>query len=188
MPKPRKQLISLDATPYYHCTSRCVRRAFLCGQDDVTGQCFEHRRRWMEDRIQHLAQIFAINVCAYAVMSNHYHVVLHLNRGQATHWSDREVCDRWHQLYKGTLLTQRYLRDEPLTDVELEVVEQRLALWRSQLCDISWFMRALNEPIARQANGEDNCTGHFWQSRQRLQSITETPSLSIDLLRLTEPG
>jgi hypothetical protein len=159
MPKPRKQLISLDATPYYHCTSRCVRRAFLCGNDAVTGKCFEHRRQWIEDRILALAEIFAIDVCAYAVMSNHHHLVLHINKPKALQWSNHEVCERWHQLYKGTWLTQKYLRNDPLTDIELQVVNERLDLWRIQLCDISWFMRALNEPIARMANAEDQCTG-----------------------------
>ena len=178
MPKPRKQLISLDATPYYHCTSRCVRRAFLCGQDAVTGQSFEHRRQWVEERLLLLSQIFAIDVCAYAIMSNHYHVVLHLNIQQAAHWSDHEVCERWHRLYKGTFLTQRYFRNELLLDVELEAVKQRLALWRRQLCDISWFMRALNEPIARQANAEDSCTGHFWQSRFTSQALLDERALT----------
>ena len=178
MPKPRKQLISLDATPYYHCTSRCVRRAFLCGKDTVSGKCFEHRRQWIEDRILTLAEVFAIDVCAYAVMSNHHHLVLHINKAKAMQWSSHEVCERWHRLYKGTLLTQKYLKNASLTEVELREVNERLELWRTQLCDISWFMRALNEPIARMANAEDQCTGRFWESRFSSQALLDEKALA----------
>jgi len=71
MLKPRTSLISLEATAYYHWVSRCVRRAFLCGQDRHTGRSFEHRRGWIEERLLDLAQIFAVDVSGYAILANH---------------------------------------------------------------------------------------------------------------------
>ncbi len=177
MPKPRKHLISLDATAYYHCVSRCVRRTFLCGFDRLTNTSYEHRRQWIEDRIHLLTQVFAIEVFAYAVMSNHTHLGLHINKIKNLAWSDMEVCQRWHQLYKGTVLTQKYLRKEPLGEAELIAVRLLLDKWRLQLCDISWFMRSLNEPIARQANAEENCTGRFWEGRFKSQALLDEKSL-----------
>ncbi|WP_339670371.1 transposase [Dasania marina] len=177
MPKPRKELVSLDVTPYYHCTSRCVRRAFLCGTDTFTGKCYEHRRQWVEDRILLLASVFTIDICAYAVMSNHHHVVLHINKQQSQQLRDKAICQRWHQLYQGTLLTQRYAKGDRLNNAELAAVNTKLQLWRKQLCDISWFMRALNEPIARQANTEDKCTGRFWESRFKSQALLDDKAL-----------
>jgi REP element-mobilizing transposase RayT len=101
MPKPRKTLVSLEATPYYHCVSRCVRRAFLCGDDSHSGKSYDHRRQWIEERTKMLAAVFAIDICAYAVMSNHYHVVLHVDREQAEGWDDKEVIRRWQGLFVG---------------------------------------------------------------------------------------
>ncbi|ABD79871.1 transposase [Saccharophagus degradans] len=178
MPKPRKMQVSLDATPYYHCTSRCVRRAFLCGYDALTNTDYEHRRQWVEDRIHLLAEVFCIDVCAYAVMSNHIHLVLHINQPKALALTAKEVCARWHRVYKGTLLTQKYEQTENLTDVELDAVAIKIELWRKQLFDISWFMRALNEPIARMANAEDHCTGSFWESRFSSQALLDEKALA----------
>ena len=87
MPKPRSSQISLEATPYYHCISRCVRRAFLCGVDHVSGESYEHRRGWLEAKLLELPKVFAIDIAAYAIMSNHYHVVLHINTKCGKSWS-----------------------------------------------------------------------------------------------------
>jgi REP element-mobilizing transposase RayT len=177
MPKPRKTLVSLDATPYYHCVSRCVRRAFLCGEDLFTGKSFEHRRQWIEDRLLELASIFAIDLCAYAVMSNHYHVALHINAEQALSWSEREVIERWHRLFKGSLLSQRFLQGEALSKAERNALSDQICEWRDRLISISWFMRCINEPIARQANHEDKVTGRFWEGRFKSQALLDEKAL-----------
>ncbi|BES70459.1 transposase [Marinobacter nanhaiticus D15-8W] len=181
MPRARKAQVALEATPYYHCVSRCVRRAFLCGRDHVTGQDFSHRRAWIENRLLKLATVFALEICAYAVMSNHVHVVLHINQAEAEQWSLRTTVERWHQLFKGTLFSQHYLRGEPLRDIEQRKLEEQAETWRARLQDISWFMRCLNEDIARRANLEDGCTGRFWEGRFKSQALLDEQALAACL-------
>ncbi len=178
MTRARKALISLDDTPYYHCVSRCVRRAFLCGQDHASGQSYEHRRGWIAERLKVLSSVFAIDIAAYAVMSNHYHVVLRVDRQRAGDWAAAEVIDRWCRLFSGPELIQRY-RDNAadLFPTELETVSTIAAKWRQRLTDISWFMRCLNEQIARRANREDQCTGRFWEGRFKSQALLDDTAL-----------
>ena len=165
MPRARKHLVCLDRTPYYHVVSRCVRRAFLCGKDPLTGKSFEHRRRWVEDRIRVLSSVFHVEVCTYAVMSNHYHLVVRLVPGNGSTWSDDEVMRRWTALFRGPLLVQRYRAGQSLSGPERETLSSIAAVYRKRLHSLSWFMKCLNEPIARKANAEDRCTGHFWEAR-----------------------
>ena len=178
MPRARKTLVSLDATAYYHCTSRCVRRAFLCGEDRYSGRSFEHRRQWIEDRLLVLAGIYAIDIAAYAVMSNHYHVAMHVDREQGASWNDAEVIERWHRLFKGSLLSQRCSRGEPLDKAEQHALAEQVAEWRQRLISMRWFMRCLNEPIAREANREDNVTGRFWEGRYTSQALLDEKALA----------
>ncbi len=179
MTRPRKALISLADTPYYHITSRCVRRAFLCGKDHYSGQSFEHRRQWIVDRIRLLSSLFAIDVCAYAVMSNHYHLVLKLCPDQLKEFTDDQIMDRWCALFKGPLLVQRLRSGESLSAPERSTVSDIVNVWRGKLSSISWFMRCLNQTIARKANLEDKCTGKFWESRFTSQALkTEEALLS----------
>ncbi|MCF6324470.1 MAG: transposase [Gammaproteobacteria bacterium] len=177
MPKPRYAQVSLEATPYYHCVSRCVRRAFLCGSDQISGNSYEHRRQWIEDKLLELTGIFSLDICAYAIMSNHYHVVFHVDQDKAESWSQTEVIQQWHQLFSGTPFSQRFLRGEKLSKAELKALEKNIREWRQRLMDISWFMRVLNESIARQANAEDGCTGRFWEGRFKSQALLDESAL-----------
>jgi REP element-mobilizing transposase RayT len=173
MTSPRSHIIDPEAPGFYHCVSRCVRRAFLCGTDSYTGRCFEHRKAWVEGRLLELAEIFAIGVYAYAVMSNHLHVVTYLDPSVAWSWSPEEVASRWMRLFP--------VRENGQIDVEatrlraqiLTSNPERLAVCRSRLASRSWFMRCLSEPIARRANREDACTGRFWEGRYRCQALLD---------------
>nr|WP_320115709.1 transposase [uncultured Desulfuromonas sp.] len=179
MAKPRYSQIYLDETPWYHVVSRCVRRAFLCGVDHITGQSYEHRREWVAGRIQQLASIFTIDVAAYAIMHNHYHIVVRVDNERVADLTTAEVIERWSKLYSGPLLIRRYLSNqrEHMTQGELFQVEKLADTYRQRLCDLSWFMKNLNEHISRRANAEEDVRGHFWESRYKCQALLDEPAL-----------
>ena len=177
MTQARSSLISLPDTPWYHLYNRCVRRAFLCGRDSQTGRDFSHRKAWIEARIRQLAGVFALDVAAYAVMSNHYHVVVRVDQERAEGWSSREVLERWTQLFKGSPLVQRYLGGDALNEAEALAVGDLAEQYRKRLFDISWFMRILNESIARMANVEDGVSGRFWEGRFKSQALLDEQAI-----------
>ena len=143
----------------------------------IPGRCYEHRRDWLEQKLLDTASVFAIKLCAYTVMSNHYHVVLHVRPDLAASWTDNEVIKRWHQLFSGTLLSHQYLLGKPLNRAEQRQIKAQIKEWRHRLTDISWFMRIVNEAIARQANAEDDCTGRFWEGRFKSQALLDEAAL-----------
>ena len=161
-----------------HAVQRCVRRAFLCGRDGVTGQSFEHRRAWIRDRLEFLASVFGVDCLTYTVLSNHLHVVLRSRPDVVAQWSDQEVARRWLTLFPK----RRDKHGSPADPEEHELAmvttdAERLAEIRKRLSDVSWWMRCTAENIARRANKEDECTGRFWEGRFRAQLILDEPSL-----------
>ena len=167
----RKMLVGMHISRYYHCISRCVRKAMLCGQGN------EHRKQWIEDRIEVLADIFAIGVCGFAVMDNHLHVLTRLEPAQGRSWSAEEVIRRWIRLHPPKDLDQddpvavrRYIREFKKDSEEVEKLRQRLM-------DLSWFMKSLKEPISRMANKEDGVRGTFWESRYKSIAILDQEAL-----------
>jgi hypothetical protein len=110
-------------------------------------------------------------------MSNHYHLVLKACPDQLEDLSDDDIMDRWCALFKGPLLIQRYRDGEDLEAFERATISDIVNVWRSRLFSISWFMRCLNQPIARQANLEDECSGKFWESRFTSQVLKSEEAL-----------
>ena len=165
----RSQLVDLDVTSYYHCISRCVRRASLCGEG------YEHRKQWIEDRLEELAGIFAVSVAGFAVLDNHCHVIVRLEGAKLSEtWSDYQVVER-----PGQLCPPRDNKRKPLPVTE-EWIRQKLtdkdwvARTRNRLGDLGWFMKYLKEPLARMANAEDGVTGHFFEGRYKSIAFLDT--------------
>lgn len=176
MTYPRKSLVSLIDTPYYHVTARCVRRAWLWGFDEYAGKDYSHRKQWVLERLELLARAFAIDICAYAVMSNHYHLVLRVDQQRANCWSREEVIERWALLFARPTLVDRWLQGIA-SDSEGAAAITLIERWRGQLYDVSWYMRCLNEHLARRANAEDGCKGRFWEGRFKSQALLDEPGL-----------
>ena len=178
MTKARSSIVKDGIEGVYHCISRCVRRAFLCGRDSITNRNFEHRKQWIHQRLVVLADIFLIDVCGYAIMDNHLHVILRNRPDLAADCSDQDIASRWWRLFPKR--RNRWHQPEQPTEEELAVLlagQDRAAELRQRLASISWFMRCLKEPIARRANAEDQCTGRFWEGRFKSVALLDQAAI-----------
>ncbi len=118
-------------------------------------------------------------------MSNHYHLVVHVDQQRAKTWTAQEVIERWARIFCRPSLIKRFEEVEA-TEAEREVALRLIALWRSRLCDVSWYLRCLNEHLARRANAEDNCTGRFWAGES--SSNTGIPYIHVGQRSLQIPS
>lgn len=169
MTTARSELVDLDLTPFYLCSIRCVRRAFLFGDDHATGRNFDHRKVWIVERLRLLATVFAIDVCAYAVLSNHLHLVLRAAADRIARWTDDDVLQRVGLVCPTCVAG--------LATWTAERRARVVATWRERLGSLSWFMRRLDEHIARCANKEDGCTGRFWEARFHSRALLDEGAL-----------
>ncbi|MCW8876803.1 MAG: transposase [Kangiellaceae bacterium] len=177
MATPRKHIVDQENFGFYHVTNRCVRRTFLCGVDEVTGTDFSHRKDWLERRMFELCETFAVEIYAYAVMDNHYHIVLSVDPKAPETWTDEAVADRWIKAYPGQLDLPENRKLRELKKQAIMADKDRLTTYRKRLGNLSWYMGRLNEPLARQSNLEDGCTGRFWEGRYSAQALLDEAAL-----------
>ena len=174
----RKEIVLKGKEAIYHCISRCVRRAFLCGYDRFTGNSYDHRKMWIKNRIKQLSKIFAIDVCGYSIMSNHLHIILRTRPELINVMTPEEVVKRWSKLFPKQR-KESSLPKEP-TELEISAIlndEERLSELQERLGSISWFMRCINEYVAKLSNKEDKCKGRFWEGRFSSQRILDEAGL-----------
>jgi hypothetical protein len=160
----RSELIDPDNAGYYHLISRCVRRTFLCGKDPETNKDYEYRRLWIESRILELANYFAIEVVSYAVMNNHYHLVVYSDPKLPQTWSDLDVADKWLNVFPGKYNDPSFKKQRDLKIQAIVKNPDLLAVYRERLVSLSWLMRRVNEPLAKRSNAEDKVNDEVRES------------------------
>ncbi len=167
----RSQLVDTAVTRWYHCITRCVRRAFLLGEGPL------NRKEWIENRVKELAEIFAVSVGGFSVMDNHLHLLVRLDPEATNGWSDEEVVRRWGRLFPPRDKSRQTL------PVSNDWVQSRLkdAEWvtkiRGRLQSLSWFMKSLKEPLSRLANRQDKVRGAFFEQRYKSVAVLDEESL-----------
>ena len=172
---PHHKQIDETKVEVHHCINRCVRQAFLCGIDESSGKNYDHRKTWIQDRLEFLAGEFAIDVIGFSVMSNHFHLILRHRPDLAAFWTDAQVAWRWWNLFPG----HRNADGTPAkaTKSDIKALSKKIRTLRQRISSISWLMRCLAENIARRANQEDDTTGRFFQGRFRSQKLIDEPSV-----------
>ncbi|MEI7460242.1 MAG: hypothetical protein WCK15_12595, partial [Pirellula sp.] len=169
-----------------HLIGKTVRSCYLMGVDERSGKNFDHRKRWLEEKLKTLAANFGIDLLAFSCMSNHFHLLLRSRPDVVATWDDTQVALRWWQLCptrKIKLEINGEWDKVPAapTEFDLNAIRNdpvRLATIRRRLSDLSWWMRLLCQYIAMRANGEDgDGLGRFWQGRYKAVRILDEESL-----------
>jgi REP element-mobilizing transposase RayT len=158
----RCKIVNPEITPWYHCISHCVRKASL----EKTAKRGDPKR-WIQDRLEQLVDIFAIDVAGFSVMDNHFHVLAHLNVKASRQWTKHATLTRWAKLHPP-----RNARRKPLKNIKAWIREKQsdhkfVNNCRKRLVDLGWFMKSIKEPLARLINEADGEKGTFWSARYK---------------------
>jgi hypothetical protein len=176
----RKKVVDEDEVGVYHVWGRCVRRAFLCGKDPLTGKDYEHRRDWIRQTEEDFAGLFAVEVGFHTEMANHLHMVLRTRPDIVACWSDEEVVRRALAINLRTLNLVGKLVEPKENEIKIALRNPKcVAKYRKRLSSPSWFMKAVRENIARRANLADEVTGAFWDGRYRCRRLLDDASILI---------
>ena len=174
----RCEVIDPDAVTVAHVYNRTVRRCFLMGDDPISGENFDHRKVWIEQTLEQFAGLFGIDLIGYAVLSNHFHLILRTRPDVVASWSDEEVARRWLSICpvgknkdgSAVAPTDKHVRS--ITGCSLKLAEIR-----RRLSDIAWWMRLLCQRVATRSNKEDGQTGRFFQDRYKATVLCDEASL-----------
>jgi len=161
----RSEIVDPTQVQLLHVFNRCVRRAFICGFDAVSKKDYSHRKDWLQARMEYLIGIFAFDLATFAIMSNHFHLVLRSRPDIAAGWPDEEVAIRNMRLQgKRWFHSDGTMRKTAAAEIQRIVNDPaELQRIRHKLSNVSSLMSYFDENIAKRANREDKVKGAFWE-------------------------
>ncbi|HEY0983981.1 IS66 family insertion sequence element accessory protein TnpB [Schlesneria sp.] len=174
----RGEVFSPDEVAIVHVMNRVVRRCFLLGDDPLSGKNYNHRKLWVETLLRRFAGCFGIDLLGFAILSNHFHLILRSRPDVVQTWDDTEVARRW--LLLCPIRKDGDGQPEEPNEMELNTIRndhQKLETIRLRLGDIAWWMRLLCQNIAMRANFEDGEVGRFWQNRFRAVRLLDEAAI-----------
>lgn len=152
MRRPRSERMPVGQPGVWHILSRCVRREMLLEP--------AARRQWVSERMASWLDILAVDLLGYALMGNHFHLVVRTRPDQADQWTEAEVAQR--------LLAAKTVRDgRPMVseDIHPPLSAKDINAARGFLAHPGAMLRAVKEGFARLVNQQDGTAGHVWESR-----------------------
>jgi hypothetical protein len=171
MTKARFRLVDTSLSRWYHCVSRCCRKAYFLSDENGF-----QRKAWIDQRLKELNEIFSISVGVFNAMDNHLHLLLRIDCEEAENWSDQEVVERWFRLFPPRRSDRKPMKlSEKMVQAKLNN-SNWVRETRSRLSSLGWFMKCLKEPLARLANQQDRCTGAFFEGRYKSIAILDQES------------
>ena len=173
----REDFMQADKCGTFHLYARCIRRCFLLGHDEESGKDYSGRKEWIPLRLAALRKTFMIDIFAYAVMSNHYHIILNNRPDLVKNLSTKEVVSRWLLLHPTVAMKDEKREKPTSTEIAKFMEDFDINEIRLRLSDISWFMRELNQYIAVKANREEGLTGAFFDGRFKSQYLADDNAL-----------
>ena len=174
----RAEVFDPSEVAVLHICARVVRRCYLLGVDPFTGKNHDHRKVWIEDQLKLLAANFGIDLLSFAILSNHFHLILRSRPDVVATWDDSELARRWLMLCPIRKKNDRSA-EEP-NAFELNSIgknPEKLAAIRKRLSDVAWWMHLLCQNIGTRANRDDNQVGKFFQGRYRAVRILDEETL-----------
>lgn len=171
---PRSEVFESAEVGVYHVYNRVVRRCFLCGVDPVSGKDFSYRKSMIVERLRSLAECFAIDIMSYAILANHFHLVLRNRPDLVQSWDDHEVARRWLMICPE----KREPDGSPVPPTKPQIQSlvadpKRITQLRGRLSNPSWLMARACQHIARRCNKEDEQSGKFFGERFKMKRLLD---------------
>ncbi len=151
----RRPRVKVEGEGFYHVVSRIGGRRFLI--DDA-------EKGILLSMIRAAAIFSGVELYTYAVMSNHFHLLVRVPRKQKV--SDRELSRRMEALYGTPRFLKVLEKWERWADKKQEGrVEEEKARLRARMYDLSQFCKTFKEAYTQDYNRRHENTGTIWEGR-----------------------